>query len=289
MTAAAPGRSDASVIRSTVRRRSLGKWGLRLTAVSYLALMIAVPLSSIVVGGFKDGISAFWNDIVDPVALGALKLTIETAVIVTLVNSVMGTMTAYALVRYRFPGRELLDGLIDMPFAIPTLVTGVMLVALYGPQRTLGAWLGAHHIQVIFATPGILLALLIVTYPFVVRAVQPALMEAEKDQEEAAYTIGASRWLTFLRVVLPALSRSIGTGALLTFARALGEFGSVVVVAGNIPGRTLTAPVYIYSQIESQNQRSACSISILLLALSFSLILLVERLQNRKQDANVAQ
>jgi sulfate transport system permease protein len=163
-----------------------------------------------------------------------------------------------------------------------------MLVALYGPQRTLGAWLTSHGIQVIFATPGVVLALLVITYPFVIRTVQPVLMEAERGQEEAAYTLGASKWTTFRRIVLPAISPAIITGSLLSFARALGEFGSVVVVAGNIPGRTLTAPVYVYGQIESQNQRGASSMSILLLGLSFALILIVEWMQSRKDTGHVA-
>ncbi|HVG21156.1 MAG TPA: sulfate ABC transporter permease subunit CysT [Blastocatellia bacterium] len=265
-----------------------GKWGLRVAAISYLGLMIVLPLSAIFENGFKDGLGVFWGDVASPLAFSALKLTLTVAVIVTAINAVMGTLTAYALVRYRFYGRGLLNGIIDMPFAIPTLVTGVMLVALYGPQRTLGAWLNSQGVQVIFATPGIVLALLVVTYPFVIRTVQPVLMEAEQGQEEAAYTIGASKWVTFRRVVLPAITPAIITGSLLSFARALGEFGSIVVVAGNIPMRTLTAPVYVYQQIESQNQRGASSMSILLLALSFTLILLVEWMQGRSRGEHVA-
>jgi sulfate transport system permease protein len=263
------------------RVRPWGKWGLRLAAIMYLGFMVVLPLSAIVENGFRDGLTLFWADIKTPTALGALKLTLMAAVIVTLINAVMGTLTAYVLVRYRFPGRGALNGLIDMPFAIPTLVTGVMLVALYGPQRTLGAWLNAKGIEVIFATPGIILALLVVTYPFVIRAVQPVLMDAERGQEEAAYTMGASQWTTFRHIVLPTIAPAIVTGSLLSFGRALGEFGSIVVVAGNIPGRTLTAPVYVYGQIESQNQRGASSMSVLLLGLSFTLILLVEWIQSR--------
>ena len=265
-----------------------GKWGLRVAAFSYLAFMIVLPLSAIIEKGFNEGLTAFWSDITHPTAFDALRLTIIAAVIITIINGVMGTLTAYVLVRYRFPGRGLLNGLIDMPFAIPTLVTGVMLVALYGPQRTLGAWLTSNGVQVIFATPGIVLALLVVTYPFVIRTVQPVLMEAEQGQEEAAYTLGASKWTTFRHVVLPTITPAIITGSLLSFARALGEFGSIVVVAGNIPGRTLTAPVYVYGQIESHNQRGASSMSILLLALSFTLILLVEWMQNRSRKDYVA-
>jgi sulfate transport system permease protein len=249
--------------------------------------MIALPLSAIFANGFHDGLAAFWQDITNPTAFAALKLTLTTAVIVTLINAVMGTLTAYVLVRYRFPLQGLLNAIIDMPFAIPTLVTGVMLVALYGPQRTLGAWLNGHGIQVIFATPGIVLALLVITYPFVIRTVQPVLMETERGQEEAAYTLGASKWVTFRHIVLPSISPAIITGSLLSFGRALGEFGSIVVVAGNIPLKTLTAPVYVYGQIESQNQRGASSMSIILLSLSFSLILLVEWLQNRNRSTHV--
>jgi sulfate transport system permease protein len=265
-----------------------GKWGLRGTAFLYLGFMVALPLSAILQNGFSDGLAAFRADIVNPTAFAALRLTIITAVIVTIVNAVMGTLTAYVLVRFRFSGKGLFNTVIDMPFAIPTLVTGVMLVALYGPQRTLGAWLNSHGVQVIFATPGIVLALLVITYPFVIRTVQPVLMEAERGQEEAAYTLGASGWTTFRHVVLPTITPAIITGSLLSFARALGEFGSIVVVAGNIPGVTLTAPVYIYGQIESQNQRGASAMSILLLALSFTLIVTVEWLQGRNRSSYVS-
>ena len=231
--------------------------------------------------GLRSGLGQFWRDIVDPVAFGAIKLTLFTALIATIINAVMGTLTAYVLVRYEFPGRRLLNGMVDLPFSIPTLVTGVMLVVLYGPQRTLGAWLESHGVQVIFATPGIVLALLLVTYPFVVRAVQPVLMDMEKDQEEAAYTLGAGKWVTFYRIVLPAILPAVSTGSLLNFGRALGEFGSIVVVSGNIPGRTLTAAVRVYGQIESQNQRAASAMSIVLLAISFVLLLLADVLQRR--------
>ena len=258
-----------------------GRWGVRGAAITYLLLMIVLPLSSILVSGLKDGPVAFWGDVTGPVALSALKLTLTAAVVTTLINLVMGTLTAYVLVRYDFPGRSLLNAAIDMPFAIPTLVIGVMLVVLYGPQRMLGSWLEANGLQVIFATPGVVLALLLVTYPFVVRTVQPVLMELDKAQEEAAFTIGASSWTTFRSIVLPVITPAIVTGSLLTFARALGEFGSIIVVAGNIPGRTLTAPVYVYGELESYNQRGASAMSILLLALSFTLILVVDWIQRR--------
>ena len=267
------------------RRRSLpwGRWGLRATAILYLVVMIVLPLSAILSTGLQNGPRVFWKDITSPVAFAALRLTLTTALITTVINAVMGTLTAYVLVRYDFPGRRLLNALVDMPFSIPTLVTGVMLVVLYGPQRLLGAWLGSHGVRVIFATPGIVLALLLVTYPFVVRAVQPVLMDLEKDQEEAAYTIGASKWVTFYRIVLPAILPAVTTGSLLNFGRALGEFGSIVVVSGNIPRRTLTAAVYVYGQIESQDQHAASAMSILLLCISFLLLVLADLMQRRRE------
>lgn len=268
--------------------RPWGRWGLRATAALYLGLLIALPLAAILEKGFAGGVSAFWADIMKPTAWAALRLTVIAALIVTSLNAVIGTLTAYTLVRYSFAGRSLLNGFIDMPFAIPTLVTGVMLVALYGPQRTLGAWLAARGVQVIFATPGIILALLVITYPFVIRAVQPVLMEAEREQEEAAYTLGASKWTTFRRIVFPTIVPAVLTGSLLSFARALGEFGSIVVVAGNIPLRTLTAPVYVYGQIESQDYQGASSVSIILLALSFGLILIVDWMQGRMRISHVS-
>lgn len=265
------------------RSRPWGRWGLRATAISYLGLMIVLPLSAIFEKGLKDGLTPFWSEITSPVAFAALKLTLIAAVVTTFINVVMGTLTAYVLVRYEFPGRHLFNGLVDMPFAIPTLVTGVMLVVLYGPQQPLGAWLESRGIQIIFATPGIVLALLLVTYPSVIRTVQPVLLEMQKDQEEAAYTLGATKWSTFYHIILPAISPAIVTGALLTFARAIGEFGSIVIVAGNIPGRTLTAPVYVYAQVESQNVRGASAMSILLLALSFLMMLAIDWVQQRKE------
>ncbi|MBL8203029.1 MAG: sulfate ABC transporter permease subunit CysT [Blastocatellia bacterium] len=265
-----------------------GKWSLRAIAVLYLSLILLLPLAAMLQHGFSNGLAAFLNDVTNPLAWGALKLTLTAAIAMTVINTLMGTLTAYVLVRYEFFGRRLLNSIIDLPFAIPTLVAGVMLVVLYGPQRTLGAWLEAHGVQVIFATPGIVMALLFVTYPFVIRTVQPVLMEIDRTEEEAAWTLGASEWKTFLHIILPAIRPAMMTGALLCFARALGEFGSIVIVAGNIPGRTLTAPVYIFGQIESQNQHGASAVSLLLLVLSFALMFAVDWLQRRKGVTHVA-
>ena len=275
---------SATIATSSPTGLPWGRYGLRATALAYLGVMIVVPIVAVLENGLSGGPAAFLREVSGPVAVDALRLTLTAAVAMTLVNAVMGTLTAWVLVRYRFPGRMLMNGVVDMPLAVPTLVTGVMLVVLYGPQSPIGAWLAGEGVQVIFATPGIVIALLFVTYPFVIRTVQPVLMEVERDQEEAAWTLGASEWTTFRRVVLPAITPAILSGSLLSFARALGEFGSIVIVAGNIPGRTLTAPVYVYGQIESQNQLGASAMSLLLLALSFSLMLAVDLIHRRRQE-----
>jgi sulfate transport system permease protein len=262
-----------------------GRRSLRAAAIAYLGLGVALPLAAVVESGLGRGFATFWQQVTAPAALEALRLTLVAAAIMTAVNAVLGTVTAHVLTRYEFPGRGLFNGLIDLPFAIPTLVTGVMLVVLYGPQGVLGGWLEQRGLPVIFAKPGIVLALLFVSYPFVVRAVQPLLVGAERAAEEAAWTLGASRWTTFWRITLPEILPGVMTGALLCFARALGEFGSIVVVAGNIPGRTLTAPVYIFGEIESQNPVGASAVSMVLLAISFGLLFIVDWFGRRQSAA----
>ncbi len=182
--------------------------------------MLLIPLAVIFQDGLKGGLGALWQSISLPIAWGALRLTLWTSALMTLINAVMGTLTAYVLVRYNFPGKGLLNAIIDLPLAIPTLVTGVMLVVLYGPQSFIGAWLKEQFAwQIIFAAPGIILALLFVNFPFVVRAVQPVLQNLDRESEEAAATLGAGSAMIFRRVTLPALWLPIVSGALLSFAR----------------------------------------------------------------------
>jgi sulfate/thiosulfate transport system permease protein len=276
-------RSEATLPRAPARIS--GALAVRLAAFSYLAIMLIIPLGVILQDGLQDGLAGLWGAISRPVAWNALLLSLWTAAIMAIVNAVMGTLTAYVLVRYRFPGKALLNGIVDLPFAIPTLVTGVMLVVLYGPQRALGAWLDQTlGLKIMFAPPGIILALLFVTFPFVVRTVQPVLQSLDREQEEAAATIGAGAWTTFRRVVLPALAMPVASGALLSFARAIGEFGAIVVVAGNIPLRTQTAAVYVFGEVESENRRAASAMSLVMLTLAFSLVVLVDWLQRRRDD-----
>ena len=260
------------------------QWGLRGVALLYLAVMLVIPLAAVVQDGFRAGLAGFWHQITRPAAWHAIQLTLWTAAIMAVINMVMGTLTAYVLVRYSFRGKSLVSALVDLPFAIPTLVTGVMLVILYGPQAAVGSWLKQNWgFDIIYAPPGIILALLFVSFPFVVRTLQPVLMEIDTYQEQAAATLGASPWLTFRRVLLPAIAPAMITGTLLSFARALGEFGAIVVVAGNFPMRSQTAAVYVLGEIESENQLGASAMSVFLLLIAFTLILFVDWLQRRRE------
>ena len=256
----------------------IGNWTLRLAAASYLVLMIAVPVLVIAVEGLRGGLAALWQTLTTRQAVSAIWLSVWTAAVMAIVNMTMGTLTAYVLAAYRFPGKRLLNALIDLPFAIPTLVTGVMLVLLYGPQTVIGAFFQEHFsTRLIYAAPGIVLALLFLGYPFVIRAVQPVLAGLEVNQQEAAHTLGASGWTTFRRIILPAILPATITGGLLSFARALGEFGAIVIVAGNIPLRTQTAAVYVYAQVEGGNNTAASSISLVMLAIALGTTLVAEQ------------
>jgi sulfate transport system permease protein len=254
---------------------------LRGTTLFYLGLMVILPMAALFSEAARPGASAFVEAVRDPFAWHALKLTFATAAIMVGINALTGAATAWVLVRYDFPGRGLVNALIDLPFAMPTVVAGVMLVALYGPSSVLGTVLGRYGFGVVYRQPGIVLALLFVTYPFVIRSVQPVLMELDRAEEEAAATLGAGTWTTFRRVTLPALWPSILTGAVLSFSRALGEFGSVVMVAGNQPLSAKTAPLYVFGEVESGNRHGALVVSAVLLASSLLILVGLSAAQRR--------
>jgi sulfate transport system permease protein len=276
--------SVQTTIAPTNKYRSLpwGRWGVRAVALSYLLVMLIIPLLVILQDGLREGLAEFWRQVTLPMAWHALRLTLWTAALMTIINTIMGVLTAFVIVRYEFPGKQLLNGIIDLPLAIPTLVTGVMLVILFGPQQALGAWLkNQFDFKVIFAPPGIILALLFLTFPFVVRSVQPVLMELDRAQEHAAATLGAGGWTIFRRIILPPLSLPVITGALLSFARAIGEFGSIVIVAGNIPLVSQTAAVYVFGEVESENRLGASAVSIVMVAIAFGLLMFADYLRQR--------
>jgi sulfate transport system permease protein len=276
----------STTIRRNTSRASAAGWradGLvRATTLSYLGVMVVLPLVALVVEAAEPGALAFQSAVMNPFAWHALKLTFATALVMVVINAVTGTATAWVLVRYEFPGKGIMNALVDLPFAVPTVVTGLMLVALYGPSSVLGTFLGRHGWDVIYQQPGIVLALLFVTYPFVVRSVQPVLLEMDRAEEEAAATLGAGAWVTFRRVTLPTLWPAILTGMALSFSRALGEFGSVVMVAGNRPLETRTGPMYIFGEIESGNRHGAMVVSVVLLACSLGILIALNRLQRNR-------
>lgn len=261
-----------------------GQWGIRSAALTYLTFLLIIPLIVIIQDGLRQGFNELVRQVTLPIAWSSLVLTLWTAGIMTVINTIMGALTAYVIVRYDFLGKKLLNSLIDLPLAIPTLVSGVMLVVLFGPQQVLGAWLKEKFsFSIIFAPPGIILALLFITFPFVVRAVQPVLLNLDRSQEDAAATLGGGSWVIFWRITLPSLILPLTSGALLSFARAIGEFGAVVIVAGNIPMYSQTAAVYVLGEVESENRLGASAMSIVMIAIAFSLIMLVDWLQRRNR------
>ncbi len=260
------------------------KLGLRAVSFIYILIMVIIPVAVIVQDGFHEGVDEFWHQITLPIAAHAIMLTLWTSALMTIINGVMGLATAFVLVRYNFPGKSILNALIDLPLAIPTLVTGVMLVILYGPQQVLGQFLDQElGFQVIFAPPGIVIALLFITFPFVVRTIQPVLLDLDRQQEQAAATLGARSTTIFRRIIFPALALPTFSGSLLSFARAVGEFGAVVIVAGNIPLKSQTAAVYVLGAVESENRLAASAVSIVLIAVSLTVMLFTNYVLKRRQ------
>ena len=222
----------------------------------------------------RGGERGFWNAITEPQATSALKLTLVASVIVAAVNAVMGTLIAWVLVRDRFRGQALVNAIIDLPFGLPTIVAGLTLLALYGPQ-------GPFGVDVAFTRTAVVLALMFVTLPFVIRTVQPVLLELDREMEEAAASLGAGSFNVFRRIVFPNLLPAVLSGVALAFARAIGEFGSVVLISGNLPFKTEIASVYIFGRLESGDPHGAAAVSVVLLAISFATLLLIGGVRRR--------
>ena len=237
-------------------------------AAAYLSLIVLLPLAALIWSSRAGGLDSFWHEATRPEAVATLKLTLGVAAVCALVNAVAGTATAWVLVRDRFPGKGIVDAVIDLPFALPTIVAGLTLLALYGPGSP-------FHVDVAFTRLGLLLALLFVTLPFVVRAVQPVLLELDTDMEDAAASLGAGSLAVFRRIVFPNLLPAILSGVALAFARAVGEFGAVVLISGNIPFKTEVSSVYIFGQLQSGNELGAAAVSVVLLVISLGVLLLI--------------
>jgi sulfate transport system permease protein len=243
-------------------------------SVAWLTLIVLIPLAAVVVRSLDDGLGEFWDAITAPQAQAAIRLTLVLSAIVALIDAVMGTLIAWVLVRDEFPGKRLVNAVIDLPFALPTIVAGLVLLALYGPSGPIG-------INVAYTRVALLLALLFITLPFVVRAVQPVLMALDRDVEEAAESLGARPLTIFRGIILPALRPAMLAGVGLSFGRAVGEFGSVVLISGNLPYKTEVASVLVYGQIESDNTTGAAAVSVLLLAVSFAVLMGISFLARR--------
>jgi sulfate transport system permease protein len=255
------------------RRRGRGAVGLGVgVATLYLSLVVLLPLAAVTWRAGGRGLDGFWEAVTAPEAASALRLTVVAGLIVAVVNLFMGTLIAWVLVRDEFRGKRAVEVLIDLPFALPTIVAGLVLLALYGPSSPLGVHLA-------YTRAGVVLALLFVTLPFVVRTVQPVLLELDRDMEEAAASLGAGRLTTFRRVVLPNLLPAMAAGTALAFARAISEFGSTVLISGNLPFRTQVAAVHIFGQIEADNTTGAAAVSTVLLVVSLVVLVSLDLLQ----------
>ena len=263
-------------------RRSLGRpLGVGLVGL-WLSVMVLLPLAALTVTSFEEGWAGFWSAVTAPVALASLRVTVLAAAVVAVINAVMGTLIAWVLVRDDFRGKRVVNALIDLPFALPTIVASIVLLSLYGPNSPVNIHLNATQ-------PGLVVALAFVTLPFVVRSVQPVLIEADREVEEAAASLGASNWTTFRRVVLPTLAPAVISGTGLAFARAIGEYGSVVLIGGNIPRETQVASQYIQQQIEIDRPVNAAAVSVALLAIAFATLFVLRlaagRAQRREEES----
>ena len=235
---------------------------------TFLMVIVSLPLAALMWEATSEGASSFWDVVTSPEAVAALKLTLGASLAVSLLNAVLGTITAWVLVRDDFRGKAVVNAIIDLPFALPTIVAGLTLLALYGPTSPVG-------IDVAFSKAAIILALMFVTLPFVVRTVQPVLQELDPELEEAAHSLGAFRATTFRRVVLPNILPGILSGVALAFAKAVGEFGSLVIITGNIPFETEVSSVHIYGRIESGDPAGAAAVAAVLLGISFAALLTI--------------
>lgn len=245
----------------------------------YLALIVLIPLSAVFLKTFTLTWEAFWQAIASPRVVASYRLSFGVSLLAAALNLVFGAIVAWVLVRYRFPGKKLVDALVDLPFALPTAVAGIALTALYAPNGWLGRYLELAGVKVAFTPLGVMVALTFIGLPFVVRTVQPVLEEAEQELEEAAASLGANRLQTFLRVIFPAILPALLTGFAMAFARATGEYGSVIFIAGNMPMISEITPLLIVTKLEQYDYAGATAIAVVMLTISFALLLAINLLQ----------
>lgn len=256
--------------------------GFRLTlgyTIFYLSLIVLIPLSAVFFETSSMGWNAFWNTVTNPRIVATYRLSFGAALLAAAINAFFGLLLAWALVRYSFPGKRMVDALVDLPFALPTAVTGITLATIYAKDGWIGQFLEPLGIKVAYTPLGILVALIFIGVPFVVRTVQPILEDLETELEEAAASLGAQRWQTFRYVLLPVLWPALLTGFALAFARAVGEYGSVIFIAGNIPMVSEITPLMIITKLEQYDYQGATAIALVMLVISFALLLIINLLQ----------
>jgi sulfate/thiosulfate transport system permease protein len=272
--------SALSIPRSFRQHTVLPGFGLSLGyTLLYLSLIVLLPLSATFIKTSQLTWEQFWNTVSDPRVVASYKLTFTTSLVAAAINAVFGLLVAWVLVRYKFPGRRVVDALVDLPFALPTAIAGIALTTLYAPNGWIGQYFEMLGIKIAYTPLGIMIALTFIGLPFVVRTVQPVLEDLSKDVEEAAESLGARRWQTFVRVIMPELWPAVLTGFALAFARALGEYGSVVFISGNMPMRTEITPLFIITKLEQYQYAEATAIAVVMLGASFALLLLINMLQ----------
>jgi sulfate transport system permease protein len=260
--------------------RVLPGFGLTLGfTIFYLALIVLIPLSAVFLKTFTMTWDAFWNAVTSARVMASYRLTFGASLIGALLNVIFGGIVAWVLVRYKFPGKRFIDALVDLPFALPTAVAGITLTALYSSNGWIGQYLEKAGIKVAFTPLGVVVALTFIGLPFVVRTVQPVLEDAERELEEAAASLGATPWQTFWRVILPNLVPALLTGFALAFARATGEYGSVIFIAGNMPMVSEITPLFIITKLEQYDYAGATAIAVVMLVVSFALLLTINLLQ----------
>ena len=274
-------RGDVAKITGARRQHSvLPGFGLAMgLTLMYLSLIVLIPLGAAFVKTFAMSWDQFWGTVTGPRALASYRLSLGASFIGASINTVMGLMVAWVLVRYSFPGKRVLDALVDLPFALPTAVAGITLTAMFAPNGWVGRYLEPLGVKVAFTELGVVVALTFIGLPFVVRTVQPILQDLDPEIEEAAATLGATRWQSWLRVIFPELLPALLTGFALAFARAVGEYGSVVFIAGNMPMRTEITPLLIVTKLTQYDYAGAAALAVAMLVMSFALLLLINLLQ----------
>lgn len=268
------------MVKRRKKNNTLPGFGLSLGfTLFYLCLVVLFPLAGIVLNTFGLSWETFWSIVTDARVVASYRLSISTAFYAAFINATFGLLTAWVLVRYPFPGRKIIDAIIDLPFALPTAVAGISLTAIYAPNGVIGKWLAAVGIQGAYSPLGITIALIFIGLPFVVRTVQPVLEQLDTDVEEASAILGARRWTTFRRIIFPELLPALLTGFALAFARGIGEYGSVVFISGNMPMKTEIAPLLIRTKLEQYDVEGATAIAFVMLLLALILLIVINVLQ----------